>query len=216
MQLDKWLGLWREAVEGEFGAQRVYFMGIQGSRARGEAREQSDIDVVLILDALTADDAERYRKCVAALPERGKLCGFVSGRRELERWLPEELFSFCLDTLPVYGSLDELAGRVGAQDVRRAALGSVCGIYHACVHNLIHARSADALAELYKSAFFALRAIHCVETGERLRTRAELLSRRPEAERDLIESRPDGDFGSASARLLAWASEQITALGGGA
>ena len=93
MQLDKWLELWREAVEGEFGAQRVYFMGIQGSRARGEAREESDIDVVLILDALTADDAERYRKCVAALPERDKLCGFVSGRRELERWLPEELFS---------------------------------------------------------------------------------------------------------------------------
>ena len=148
MQLDKWLGLWREAVEGEFGAQRVYFMGIQGSRARGEAREESDIDVVLILDTLTADDAERYRKCVAALPERDKLCGFVSGRRELERWLPEELFSFCLDTLPVYGSLDELDGRVGAQDVRRAALGSVCGIYHACVHNLIHARSAGALAEL--------------------------------------------------------------------
>ena len=207
MQLDNWLELWREAVEGEFGAQRVYFMGIQGSRARGEAREESDIDVVLILDALTADDAERYRKCVAALPERG--------RRELERWLPEELFSFCLDTLPVYGSLDELAGRVGAQDVRRAALGSVCGIYHACVHNLIHARSADALAELYKSAFFALRAIHCVETGERLRSRAELLSRRPEAERDLIESRPEGDFDAASARLLAWASEQIAALGGG-
>ena len=79
MQLDKWLELWREAVEGEFGAQRVYFMGIQGSRARGEAREESDIDVVLILDALTAGGA------VLLLPGHAA-CLRLAGRAGRARW----------------------------------------------------------------------------------------------------------------------------------
>ena len=86
LQLDEWLVLWQEAVVNEFGPGRVRFMGIQGSRARGEAHEGSDIDVVLILDELTPDDLVRYRACVAQLPEREKLCGFVSGEEELRRW----------------------------------------------------------------------------------------------------------------------------------
>lgn len=211
--LDAWLALWRNAVEGEFSRERIKFMGIQGSSARGEAREDSDIDVVLILDEFTADDAGRYRRCVSALPERGRLCGFVSGERELKNWPREDLFSFCLDTTPLFGSLDGYAASVTAGDVRAAALNAVSAIYHACVHNMLHERSEALLRELYKSAFFALRAIHCVETGERVRTRAGLLERRGDSERDLIESSPRGGFDSASARLMTWASEQMSALG---
>ena len=81
LQLDEWLVLWQEAVVNEFGPGRVRFMGIQGSRARGEAHEGSDIDVVLILDELTPDDLVRYRACVAQLPERDKLCGSSPARK---------------------------------------------------------------------------------------------------------------------------------------
>ncbi len=93
------------------------------------------------------------------------------------------------------------------------ASSAVSAIYHACVHNMLHERSDEVLKELYKSAFFAVRAIHCVETGERVHTRAGLLKRRGERERDLIESRPQGDFDTASTRLMTWSSRQLSALG---
>lgn len=214
LELDSWLKRWEAAVLEEFGAQRVRFMGIQGSRSRGEAHECSDIDVVLVLDEFTPEDAARYRGCVENLPERDKLCGFVSGWDELTSWPGGELFSFCLDTTALYGTLDAVSAKVGREDVRDGALGTVCGIYHGCVHNFIHGRSEEALAGLYKSAFFALRAIHCLETGEKLRTRAQLLGARPDSERDLIMGVPAGSFDAGSARLMEWAARQIRVLGG--
>ena len=38
---------------------RLWFVGLQGSRARGEATAESDIDVVVVLDALAAEDIRR-------------------------------------------------------------------------------------------------------------------------------------------------------------
>ena len=37
---------------------RVWFVGLQGSFARGEATETSDIDIVVILDELSAMDIQ--------------------------------------------------------------------------------------------------------------------------------------------------------------
>ena len=41
---------------------RVWFVGLQGSFARGEATETSDIDIVVILDELSAMDIQTYNK----------------------------------------------------------------------------------------------------------------------------------------------------------
>ncbi len=212
MNIDSWLDSWRRAVSGEFGAERVRFMGIQGSRARGEAGGDSDIDVVLILDELSYSDAMRYRGCVERLPERGKLCGFVSGERELKAWPRGELYQFCLDTTPLVGSLDEYAALVTERDILESALTSVGGIYHACLHNALHGRDAGVLPELFKSAFFALRAIERLETGRTLRTRRELAAARPD-DIWLIYGVSDGLFDEISARLLTWASDTLAKLG---
>lgn len=96
MDIGNWLGRWRRAVVDEFGAGRVRLMGIQGSRARGEAGSGSDIDVVLLLDELSYGDAMRYRACVESLPERDKLCGFVAGEQELKSWPRSDSTSFAL------------------------------------------------------------------------------------------------------------------------
>ena len=55
-----------------------------GSYARGEGTEDSDIDVVLVLDKLLAADLRIYRNMLDELPYREKTCGFISGRQELE------------------------------------------------------------------------------------------------------------------------------------
>lgn len=85
---------------------RVWFAGLQGSYGRGEATEASDIDMVVILDQLSASDIHTYDAMLDTLPCRELICGFLSGRQELENWEPSELFQFCRDTTPIRGSLD--------------------------------------------------------------------------------------------------------------
>ena len=114
---------------------RIVFMGLQGSYARGEAKENSDIDVVLILDRLEFDDLKEYEDAVKDIEERKNLCGFISGIDELLCWERSDLFQFCFDTIPIYGSLKDIVKTVGKDDIRRAVSIGACNIYHACCHN---------------------------------------------------------------------------------
>ena len=51
VNISSWLEIFSEHLDATFHG-RVWFMGLQGSYARGEAKETSDIDVVVILDSL--------------------------------------------------------------------------------------------------------------------------------------------------------------------
>ena len=50
-----------EALKNRF-ADRLLYVGLQGSYLRGEATENSDIDVVVILENLSVQDMTGYRK----------------------------------------------------------------------------------------------------------------------------------------------------------
>lgn len=76
--IDSWMKEYQKMVENQFG-ERICFIGLQGSYGRNEATEQSDIDAVLILDQVTSEDLQVYSSLLDALPERDKVCGFVSG-----------------------------------------------------------------------------------------------------------------------------------------
>ena len=89
-------------------ANRVWFVGLQGSYGRGEATETSDIDVVVILDELSAMDIQTYNDMLDTLSHRDLICGFLSGKSEVLNWEPSDLFQFCHDTTPIQGSLDEV------------------------------------------------------------------------------------------------------------
>ena len=49
MDMQNWMEVYIRAVRAAFG-DRVRYVGLQGSRGRGEAGPDSDIDVVCILD----------------------------------------------------------------------------------------------------------------------------------------------------------------------
>lgn len=80
--ISAWMAEYQEKVEEIFG-NRIWVIGLQGSYGRNEASEQSDIDVVLILDQVSAEDQHTYEKVLDSLPAREKICGFVSGKEEL-------------------------------------------------------------------------------------------------------------------------------------
>ena len=168
-----WMAAYVQAVRAAFG-DRVRYIGLQGSQGRGEASDASDIDVVCILDTCSLRDLEAYRAAVADLPDRDKLCGFVSGTAELAAWDGADLFQFRHDTTDWYGRLAGLLPPENEEDARRALHTGACGLYHLCCHNFLHGRSREAVAEAYKSAVFLLQAKTYLEQGVYCRRRAEL------------------------------------------
>ncbi len=174
--LDSWLDEYVSAVDEAFGT-RIVFIGLQGSYARGEAHEGSDIDVVLLLDELHIEDLKVYRNAIASLPERDKICGFLSGIAELTSWDRADLFQFYHDTKAIYGDLDFLAPLLTPHAVKRAAQTAACNVYHAFVHNFVHEQSEEVLRGLCKAAVFALQAKHYLENGAYISRKKDLLAK---------------------------------------
>ena len=197
-------------------ANRVWFVGLQGSYGRGEATETSDIDMVVILDELSATDIQIYRDMLDTLPHRELICGFLSGKEEIMNWEPSDLFQFCHDTTPIKGSLDEVLAVIDESAVNRAIKIGVCNIYHGCVHNILHEKSEDILRGLYKSASFVVQAIAFQQTGNYFKHQEELLAVANANEQAIIHtflSLKKGsavDFISMSDALFAWTKQWIS------
>ena len=195
---------------------RTWFVGLQGSYGRGEATETSDIDVVVILDELSAADIQKYNAMLDALPHRELICGFLSGKKEITNWEVSDLFQFCYDTTPIKGSLDEVMAVIDEGAVKRAIKIGACNIYHGCVHNMLHEKSDDILRGLYKSASFVVQAIVFLETGNYMRRQEEVLTVARPDEQAIINTflslKKGGavDFIPMSETLFAWAKRWIS------
>ncbi len=198
---------------------RVWFVGLQGSYGRGEATETSDIDVVVILDELSATDIQTYNTMLDTLPHRDLICGFLSGKKEIMNWEPSDLFHFCNDTAPIKGSLDEVMAVIDESAVNRAIKIGVCNIYHGCVHNMLHEKSEDILRGLYKSASFVIQAIVFKQTGNYVKQQKELQFLAASNEKAIIDTfvylKNGGkvDFNKMSERLFVWCKEQLANCG---
>lgn len=210
--IQKWMAGYTKRMQETF-ENRIIFIGLQGSYARGEAKENSDIDVVLLLDHLTLEDLNKYRTAVADLPERTLLCGFIAGKEELAAWDPADLFQFCHDTVPYWGDLTFLQSRIREEDIRRAVHRGGCDIYHACCHNYLHENSAEVLRSCFKSAFFILQAKHHLETGIYLSRKADLLPCLSGRDRavlaTLLNDYDNIKFSEYTELLLTWTSDLI-------
>ena len=167
---------------------RVWFVGLQGSFARGEATQTSDIDIVVILDELSAVDIQTYNDMLDTLPHRELICGFLSGKKEIMNWEPSDLFQFCHDTTPIKGSLDEVLAVVDGGAVNRAIKIGACNIYHGCVHNMLHEKNEDILRGLYKSASFVVQAIVFKQTGNYIIHQKDLLQVVSSDEQVIVET----------------------------
>ena len=214
LDLESWRERFSQALRKTFGG-RVWFVGLQGSYARGEATESSDIDLVVILDTLTAEDIAAYDAMLDSLDHRELICGFLSGKEELLHWEPSELFQFCRDTKPVIGSLDDVLALVKPGDIDRAILAGACSVYHACVHNMLYEKDEGILRGLYKAATFTIRASTYRCTGIYCSRLDELLQHASAADKEIIRFYLDMkagvpvDFSSASKLLFAWAKGRI-------
>lgn len=181
----------KEAVsrlQERFGS-RLLFVGLQGSYRRGEAREDSDIDILTILDTLDVTDLSAYREVLRSLPEGEKACGFTCGREELLAWPPFELFQFTQDTDAWYGDLALLLPPVTRQDTVTGARVAVSGLHHYTAYLYVsgdEATRTDDLKGVYKGFFFAMQVVQYLRSGVYARTKKELLSMLSSDEAELL------------------------------
>ena len=214
IDITAWMNDFLHKLNEKFG-NRVWFVGLQGSYGRGEATEISDIDVVVILDELSAADIKNYNAMLDTLPNRELVCGFVSGKTELLNWEASDLFQFYYDTKPIKGSLDALLPLLDITAVQRAVKIGACNIYHGCVHNMLHEKSVDILKALYKSASFVIQATTFLHTGKYIGSRIELVQESSSNDKTILQNLQNikngnpVDFESMSQALFAWSKEQI-------
>ena len=217
IDITAWMHNFLQALNETF-ENRVWFVGLQGSYGRGEATETSDIDIVVILDELSAMDIQTYNDMLDTLSHREMICGFLSGKKEIMNWEPSDLFQFCNDTTPIKGSLDEVMTVIDKSAVNRAIKIGACNIYHGCVHNMLHEKDEDILRGLYKSASFVVQAIVFKQTGKYIKHQEELLLVAKPNEQAIINTflsmKKGGtvDFIPMSNALFVWTKQWISEI----
>ena len=198
---------------------RLLYMGLQGSYLRGEAHEDSDIDVMLILDQFSVQAMDRYREILKRIGFYEKSCGFICGRDELLRWNPLEVCQLRHTTKDLYGTLaDSLPSATWEDEVNYVKL-SLGNLYHELCHRYIHAdrdKNVVKFRGTCKGVFFLMQNLRYLESGRFVLTQKELKEAVSEEDRRVLDlaELPDGfDFDQAFSVLFAWCQSAFVRVG---
>lgn len=189
---------------------RLLYVGIQGSYQRGEARKDSDIDVMIILDRFSVQDMDIYRAILQRIGSYERSCGFICGREEMLRWNPLEVCQLLHTTRDLVGTLTDYLPPAAREDEINYVKLSLGNLYHELCHRYVHRdrdRNITAFRGTCKGLFFLLQNLHYLESGRFVLTRKELKEAVAEEDRRMLElvELPDGfDFDQAFGLLFTW------------
>ena len=190
--------------------QRLLYVGLQGSRLRGEARENSDIDVMVILDGLSLQDMDLYREILKKTGSYERSCGFICGKEEMLRWNPLEVCQIRHSTKDLLGELADYLPPASREDEINYVRLSLGNLYHELCHRYIHAGSDQSKAGfpgLCKNAFFLMQNLCYLESGRFILSKKELKEVLSARDRQILElaDRPAGaDFDHSISFLFEW------------
>ncbi len=180
----------------EFG-ENLCYMGLQGSYLRGEETENSDIDIMIILDTLTLEAMDAYRAILEKMGHVEIACVLICSREDLKHWNPLEICHLSYTTKDLYGRLADFLPAWTEQDEVNYIKISLNNLYHALCHGYIHSSPEEMNRQLlsyYKSAFFILQNTYFLETyrsdkqnAEFVLTKAELIKRLRHDDQHILE-----------------------------
>lgn len=198
--------------------ERLLYVGLQGSYLRGEATENSDIDIMVVISDMTVADLAKYREAISSLENYDKSCGFICGIEELKNWNPLEICHILHTTKDYYGTLTKLVPEYTENDVRNFVKMSLGNLYHEICHRYIHAPKEKSIAKLpytYRSVFFILQNLYYLNSGKFVGTKTELrevLTGKDRLVLDTAISLSNGtefDFDEAFDLLFTWCKETM-------
>ena len=137
IELESWLKAYADRMEAAFG-ERLVLLGLQGSYRRGEATEESDIDLVAVLNRVDVEELRQYRALIREMPEGEKACGFIAGQEELRNWPRWDLYQLAGDVRVLRGRAEAVFPAFTAADARQAAREGAAALYHAACHSFLY------------------------------------------------------------------------------
>ena len=198
--------------------ERLLYVGLQGSYLRGEATENSDIDIMVVISNMTVADIAKYREAIFSLENYDKSCGFICGIEELQNWNTLEICHILHTTKDYYGTLKKLVPEYTETDVRNFVKMSLGNLYHEICHRYIHVPKEKNVSKLpftYRSVFFILQNLYYLNSGKFVGTKKELqgaLSGKDKLVLETAISLSNGtefDFDEAFDLLFTWCKEKI-------
>ena len=207
--LDKYLADLIMNCRSAFG-ERLLNVGLQGSWLRGEAHENSDIDVMVILDRFSVRDMDTYRGILKEIGFYERSCGFICGKDEMTRWNPLEVCQLRQTTKDLVGVLTDYLPPATREDEINYVKLSLGNLYHELCHRYIHADRDKNVEKFHctcKNLFFLMQNIHYLESGHFILTHRELMDAVSSEDRQVLElgDYADGfDFDQAFSDLFAW------------
>ena len=199
--------------------ERLLYVGYMGSYLRGEANENSDIDVMVVIDNITISDMNTYRDIIKGLGYFDKSCGFICGKDEMKGWSPLEVCQLINTTKDVYGKLEPLLSPFTREDEINYVKFCLGNLYHELCHRFVHStreKNIEKFRGTCKFFFFLIQNLHYLETGNFILKKADLKNAVSEADRRVLEfaALPDSfDFDAALEELFVWCQNAFKRLG---
>ena len=198
-----------DACKNAFG-DRLLYAGLQGSYLRGEATDQSDIDVMIILEDFSVADMDVYRGILREIGNDEKSCGFICGKDEMLRWNPLEVCQLRHTTKDLLGELKDFLPSAAREEEINYVKLSLGNLYHELCHRYIHGdreKNAAKFRGTCKSVFFLIQNLHYLESGSFVVTKRELKEQVSEEDRAVLEMAKlpeDYDFDKAFRQIILW------------
>ncbi len=208
-EIDKYLKDLLKECKGAYG-KRLLYMGLQGSYMRGEANENSDIDIMLIIDGFTVSDMDAYKRILSQIGNFDRSCGFICGKDEISRWNPLEVLQLLHTTKDVYGTLSDHLPEASREDEINYVKISLGNLYHELCHRYIHAdreKNTVKFRGTCKGLFFLIQNLYYLQSGDFVITKKELKESVCEEDRAVLEltELSDGyDFDKAFSAVFDW------------
>lgn len=199
-------------------AERLLYIGLQGSYLRNEATENSDIDIMAVIDELSIEDLQAYQKALVSVGNFDKSCGFICGKADLEHWNPLEICHLLHTTKDYYGALEKLVPAYTMEDERNYVKFSLNNLYHEICHRYIHADREANISRLpmtCKSVFFIMQHLHYLSSGNFIQTKRELLECLQGEDKAILEwsislkGDIDYDFDGVFSQLFSWCQKAL-------
>ena len=197
---------------------RLLYVGLQGSWLRGEAMENSDIDVMIVLDGFSVEDMKTYRDILQEIGWYEKSCGFICGKEELTNWNPLEVVQLKYTTKDLFGKLETLLPSATRQDEVNYVKISLGNFYHEICHRYIHAgqeKSRNKLRASSKQLYFIIQNLHYLESGDFLLKKSDLEAAvsTEDCEMLCIQELPDDyDFDKTYEAVITWCQKAFLRL----
>ncbi|MBR0143284.1 MAG: nucleotidyltransferase domain-containing protein [Clostridia bacterium] len=218
LDVEEYLQKLIEACKDAF-CDRLVYLGLQGSYMRNEATENSDIDVMIILEDFSTADMDVYREILKRIGEYEKSCGFICGKDEMLRWNPLEVCQLRHTTKDLLGELKDYLPSATREDEINYVKLSLGNLYHELCHRYIHADREKNITKFRgtcKGMFFLLQNLLFLESGSFAVTKRDLKERVSEEDRailELTELPDDFDYDTAFRLAFDWCQSAFGRVG---